>query len=66
MRIVRYMEFKQNYHWDHILAEVTESYNKTYHRSIKMSPEDGRKTKNFTLWHIEYDPESEKRKKNST
>ena len=62
-RIVRYMEFKQNFKWDNILAEITESYNKTYHRSIKMSPEETRKTKNSTLWHIQYDPKMKKIKK---
>ncbi len=37
-RIVRYMTRKQTHRWIDVLPKITESYNKTYHRSIKRAP----------------------------
>ena len=37
-RIMRYITYSQNPRWIDILSVITESYNKTYHRSIKKTP----------------------------
>ena len=55
-RLVRYMDYKQSFKWVDVLGDITESYNQTYHRSIKMTPTKARDTKPTILWHIQYDP----------
>ena len=34
--------------WYNILPQLTHEYNTTYHRTLKMTPEDARKPENFT------------------
>lgn len=53
-RITKYMDSEQTHRWLDILEPVTDSYNKTYHRSIKMSPTQALKTDDPTLWKIQY------------
>ena len=48
-RIFRYMTYKLDHRWIDILSEITESYNKTYHRSIKRTPGSVKKTDSATV-----------------
>ena len=54
-RLVRYMTHKQTHRWIDILPKVTESYNQTYHRSIKRSPQSVKPTDSVELWKRQYD-----------
>lgn len=54
-RLVRYMTYKQVHRWIDILPQVTQSYNQTYHRSIKRSPQSVKPTDSVELWKRQYD-----------
>ena len=54
-RLVRYMTHKQIHRWIDILPEVTQSYNETYHRSIKRTPQSVKSTDSVELWKRQYD-----------
>ena len=54
-RLVRYMTHKQVHRWIDILPKVTQSYNQTYHRSIKRSPQSVKPTDSVELWKRQYD-----------
>lgn len=53
-RIVRYMTHKQTHRWIDALPNVTESYNRTYHRSIKRSPASVKNKDSVELWRQQY------------
>lgn len=53
-RIVHYMTRKQTHRWIDVLAEITESYNKTYHRSIKRAPVSVKRKDSAELWKLQY------------
>lgn len=53
-RIVRYMTHKQFHRWVDILPAITDSYNKTYHRSIKRSPSSVKNKDSVELWKLQY------------
>ena len=40
MRIIRYLNYKDDYNYLPVLQDIADSYNKTYHRTIGMSPAD--------------------------
>ena len=44
-KIGRYMYYNKTHRWLDALSEITKSYNNTYHRTIKMSPEEALTTK---------------------
>ena len=44
-KLGRYMAYNKNHRWIDVLPDVTESYNNTYHRTIKMSPKEALVTK---------------------
>ena len=52
--IVRYMTHKQTHRWVYILPAITDSYNKTYHRSIKHSPASVKVSDSVDLWKLQY------------
>lgn len=54
-RLTRYMTHKQTRRWIDILPHVTESYNKTYHRSIKRTPKSVTPKDSVELWKRQYD-----------
>lgn len=53
-RLTRYMTHKQDPRWIDILPDVTESYNKTYHRSIRRSPASVKNKDSVELWKLQY------------
>ncbi|KAK3083648.1 hypothetical protein FSP39_000775 [Pinctada imbricata] len=53
-RISRYRSHHQTNRWIDVLSEVTNSYNNTYHRSIKRAPSAVRKKDQVELWKIQY------------
>jgi hypothetical protein len=61
-RIVRYMTHKQTHRWIDVLPKITESYNKTYHRSIKKAPSSVKPTDSVDLWKLQYYTKSEHQK----
>ncbi len=59
-RIVHYMTRKQTHRWIDILPKITESYNKTYHRSIKRTPESVKQKDSIDLWKLQYYPKTKR------
>ena len=53
-KLTKYMDSKQTHKWIDVLQKVTDSYNNSYHRSIKMSPKNALQTDDPTLWKIQY------------
>ena len=54
-RIARYMTRHQTHRWVDILDDVTKSYNQTYHRSIKRTPQSVKPSDAPILWQLQYD-----------
>ena len=59
-RLVRYMNHRQTHRWVDVLPDITESYNETFHRSIKRSPASVKKTDSVQLWKRQYETPSDK------
>ena len=54
-RIIRYITHSQHPRWVDVLPDVMESYNKTYHRSIKRRPASVKGKDSVELWKIQYE-----------
>ena len=54
MKLTRYMMEHQSHQWIHLLKDVTDSYNLTYHRSIHMTPTQAKVTSDAELWQIQH------------
>ena len=55
-KLGRYMVYNKSRRWIDALPEVTDSYNKTYHTTIKMSPMQALETEDAVLWKTQYNP----------
>lgn len=53
-KLSRYMSHHQTHRWIDILESVTQSYNGTFHRSIKMAPRAVTKRDEARLWKLQY------------
>ena len=53
-KLSRYVSPHQTQRWIDVLKSVTDSYNGTYHRSIKMSPKFVTKKEEIRLWKMQY------------
>jgi len=53
-RLVRYMTRHQTHRWVDHLADITTSYNNTYHRSIKRTPRSVKPEDSVALWQLQY------------
>ena len=62
-KITKYLQHTKSFKWVDILPKITESYNKTYHRSIQMSPAAAMRTDDVKLWIGQYNPVSKRVKK---
>ena len=60
-RLVKYMQHMNSHEWVKVLLQITAGYNKSYHRSIKMSPNDALNTDDITLWNTLYLPPADKK-----
>ena len=49
-KLGRYMAYKKTRRWIDVLQDITDSYNNTYHRSIRMSPTEVLSTNDAILW----------------
>ena len=54
-RLIRYLTRKQRRWWIDILPQITDSYNKTYHRSIKRTPNTVKPKDPVELWKLQYE-----------
>ena len=54
MKLSRYFTHKRTTKWIDVLQDVTESYNKTYHRTIKMKPIDVNEENQNVAWERQY------------
>ena len=59
-KLGRYMVYTKSRRWIDALPEVTDSYNKTYHTTIKMTPMQALKTEDAILWKTQYNPTMKK------
>ena len=63
-KLGRYMAYNKTQRWLDALPDITESYNNTYHRTIKMSPREALSTPDPILWTTQYqDPALKKKTK---
>ena len=53
-KIIRYFTDKQTHEWIDLLQDFTESYNNTYHRSIKRTPNQVNKNNEVEVWMDQY------------
>jgi hypothetical protein len=53
-KLFRYLSRHQTHRWIDILDEITQSYNGSYHRSIKMAPRVVTKKDEARLWKLQY------------
>ena len=60
-RLVRYMTRKQTHRWNDVLASVTESYNRSYHYSIKRTLASVKHEDSVELWKRQYQDLPQKR-----
>ena len=60
-RLVKYMHHMNSHEWMKVLPQITAGYNKSYHRSIKMSLNDALNTDDITLWNNLYLPPADKK-----
>ena len=63
MKLTRYMVYKRKHRWVDVLKDVTNSYNNTYHRSIKMTPKEALDTDDPVLWKRQYENKTNPPKK---
>ena len=61
-KLGRYMTYNKTRRWIDALANVTDSYNNTYHRTIKMSPKEALVTEDPILWKTQYETQKKRRK----
>ena len=62
-KITKYLQHNKTFKWVKILPKITESYNRTYHRSIKMTPASAMQKDDANLWVAQYDPKPKTVKK---
>ena len=55
LKLYKYIMEEQTHKWFNVLQEVTDSYNLSYHRSIKMSPTQAKEADKVTLWKNQYE-----------
>ncbi|CAC5412824.1 unnamed protein product [Mytilus coruscus] len=53
-RLFRYLSCHQTHRWIDVLDEITQSYNASFHRSIKMAPRAVTKRDETRLWKMQY------------
>ena len=53
-KLFRYLSRHQTPRWIDVLDEITQSYNGSYHRSMKMSPRAVTKKDEARLWKLQY------------
>ena len=61
-KLGRYMTYNRTRRWIDALTNVTDSYNNTYHRTIKMSPKEALVTEDPVLWKTQYETPKKRRK----
>ncbi len=54
-KLTRYMTANNTHRWFDQLANITESYNNTYHRTIKTTPASVTKQDEIELWKLQYE-----------
>ncbi len=54
LRLKRYETWKQTHKWKNIMSDITESYNNSYHRSIKRAPSSVNKENEAEVWMVQY------------
>ena len=52
-RLIRYPTRKQTRRWIDVLPQITDSYNKTYHRSVKRTPNSVKLKDSVELWKLQ-------------
>ena len=54
LRLKRYETWKQTHKWKDILGDITDSYNNTYHRTIKTTPASVNQENQSEVWMEQY------------
>ena len=56
LKFFKYMTHKESSQWVSELEKFTSKYNKSYHRSIKMSPSKAVNADTYKVWKNQYQP----------
>ena len=59
LKLSKYMTHNETYNWVDNLANFTDSYNHSYHRSIKMTPSQARKETRYKVWQNQFNPQNQ-------
>ena len=60
LKISKYMTHNETYKWIDTLSKFTDSYNHSYHRSIKMTPSQARKETRYKVWQNQFNPQNQR------
>ena len=61
-KLIMYMDENETFKWIDVLDDFVNSYNNTYHRSIKMTPSQARQAEQYEVWRNQYVIESKPKK----
>ena len=54
LRLKRYETWKQTHKWKDVMKDITQSYNNTFHRTIKTTPSSVTKENQADVWMVQY------------
>ena len=54
LKINKYFTSKETFRWIEILPDLIYSYNQSYHRSVKMTPQEAKEQNNYQMWKNQY------------
>ena len=55
LKINKYFTSKETFRWIEILPDLTFGYNQSYHRTIKMSPNQAKEGNDYQVWKNQYE-----------
>jgi hypothetical protein len=54
-KLGRYLEQNETHEWVSVLPDITKNYNHSYHRTIRKSPADVKKSDEIAIWKLVYE-----------
>ena len=55
LKIIKYFTNRETFQWVDILSDLTNGYNNSKHRSIKMSPREAKNSDPYKVWRNQYE-----------
>ena len=60
LKLIKHMTHKESHRWIDVLEKFTKGYSDSYHRGIKMTPNQARLYDKYQLWNIQYNTDTKK------